>query len=486
MRRSGVLLHITSLPSPGGIGTMGKSAYAFVDFMQKSGLSVWQVLPIGPTGCGESPYQSASTFAGNPLLIDLALLKEEGLLRAELPLYQGDPNRVDFPWVKREKTRLLKQSFDESFEKLKPSVEQFANHHAWAKDYALFMAIRAHFADAAWHDWPDKALVKREPGAILRAADKFAQQVNYHLYTQYLFFRQWTALKTYANNKGILLFGDMPIYVAEDSADCWTNPSLFKLDAHLRPTCVAGVPPDYFSRDGQRWGNPIYDWRAMKREKFSWWISRLSAAMELYDWLRIDHFIGFANYYSIPVDSSTARSGAWRRAPGFSLFRRVKRELGGMHIVAEDLGEVGPRVARLLRFCGYPGMRVLCFGFDSDMHNPHFPSNIPQNCVVYTGTHDNDTVIGWWDKLSLITQSFAESNLPPSDNIADAMIACAFFSDAETAIIPMQDFLHCNSAARMNTPGTVGGNWLFRMPPDAPLGALSETIFALNERSKRR
>lgn len=485
MRRSGVLMHITSLDSPGGIGTMGKSAYAFADFLEKAGLTVWQVLPIGPTGYGESPYQSASTFAGNPMLIDLDALVAEGLLDRAPDASPAGAQAVDFDRVREEKRALLRRSFLQSFEKARTEVDAFTREETWLKDYALFMAVKRHFGDRMWSEWPDRSIRMREKDTLQRYARELAPEVDYHRYVQYLFFRQWRRLKAYVNQKGIRLFGDMPIYVAEDSSDTWANPALFQLDEALRPARVAGVPPDYFSADGQRWGNPLYNWKTLRKRKFDWWLQRLAAAGRMFDWLRIDHFIGFANYYSIPAACPTAREGRWEKAPGFALFRRVRRELPGLRIVAEDLGEVGPRVKRLLKKCGYPGMKVLVFGFDSDEGNPHFPGNIVRNSIVYTGTHDNDTALGWWEKADGSVRGLAERHLPGGADIAERLIECAFQSVADTAIVPMQDFLHLGGEARMNYPGTVGGNWLWRMLPGAASDALAREIRLLNRRTHR-
>ncbi|NLF27721.1 MAG: 4-alpha-glucanotransferase [Clostridiales bacterium] len=480
MRRSGVLLHITSLPSPGGIGTLGRAAYDFVDFMARAGLSVWQMLPIGPTGYGESPYQSASTHAGNPMLIDLPALVEEGLLGAELPELPGDPAAVDFDAVRREKEKLLRLSFEQSYGGVARELDAFAADHTALCAYAHYAAVKEHFGGAMWSKWP------REYRDAERADEApFRREIDFHLYCQWLFFRQWRALKECANKKGIALFGDMPIYVAEDSADTWAAPQFFQLDRDFRPVRVAGVPPDYFSADGQRWGSPLYRWGRMRRDKFRWWLNRLNSAAEMFDWLRIDHFIGFANYYSIPASSPTAREGRWEKAPGKALFKCVTRELPELTIIAEDLGEVGPRVKKLIARFGYPGMKVLLFGFDSGENNPHFPGNIVPNSVVYTGTHDNDTVFGWWEKAAEPVKALARKELPAIDDIADAMIECAFRSVADTAIVPMQDFLHLGGDARMNYPGTVGGNWRWRMPPAAATDALADKIRRLNDRTGR-
>ena len=483
-------MHITSLPSAGGVGTLGREAYAFADFMEAAGLRVWQMLPIGPTGYGESPYQSASTHAGNPMLIDLERLREEGLLDADLPEADGISGRADFPAVRAQKEKLLRLSFQQSFSRVEAEVRAFAAGQAWSPDgkravnwldtYALYAAIKDACGGEMWTKWPKEYQDVRRVNAA-----PFQQSADFYRYCQWLFFRQWRALRAYAAKKGIVLFGDMPIYVAEDSADTWAEPELFQLGKDFTPLRVAGVPPDYFCADGQRWGNPLYDWRRMRRDRFRWWLRRLHSAAALFDWLRIDHFIGFANYYSIPAACPTAREGKWIKAPGKALFRRVEKALPDLRIVAEDLGEVGPRVRRLIDHFGYPGMKVLEFGFDSDEANPHFPGNIVQNCVVYTGTHDNDTILGWWEKAAEPVKELARKTLPGAETICEAMIECAFASVADYTYIYYAGFPGLGGEARMNFPGTVGGNWLWRMRPGAASDALAARIRALNERTGR-
>ncbi len=463
MRRSGVLLHVSSLPSPGGIGTMGKEAYDFIRWLRDCGMSIWQVLPIGPVGYGESPYQSPCTHAGNVLFIDLRTLRAEGLLPEEAETYYtshpDDPERV-----RRGKMRGLKASFDEYYEPLKEEVASFADAHPDLKDYALYMAVKNYFGSVMWTEWPDISIRLREEKAVEYYSRILRDDVNFHLYTQYLFFKQWKALRSFAKENGITIFGDMPIYVAEDSSDTWANPEMFQLDRDRRPVKVAGVPPDYFSADGQLWGNPLYNWRALRKDGFAWWLKRLHTAGELYDMVRIDHFIGFANYYAIKAGAKTARVGKWEKAPGFAFFKKVRRTCPELTIIAEDLGVVSKRVKRLLRFCGYPGMKVLSFGFDGDETNPHFPDNISENCVFYTGTHDNDTAEGWWAAVGENTEVMARKYLPERDSIHEAMIEAVLGSRAETVIIPMQDILGLGSEGRMNTPGTVGApNWRWRM-----------------------
>lgn len=484
MRRSGVLLHLTSLPSPGGIGTLGKDAYAFVDWLKLAGMSIWQVLPVGPTGYGDSPYQSPGTHAGNPMLIDLELLKRDGLLDADATGFKACSNRHD---IKALKERALRLSFDQSYHRVEDKVNAFARAHPDIDDFAMFMAVKDYFEGCMWTKWPDVAIRMREESALKHYGRVLRDDINFHRYAQYLFYTQWQALKAYANKRGVSIFGDMPIYVAEDSADTWANPSMFQLDQDRRPIKVAGVPPDYFSEDGQLWGNPLYDWKALKRDGYQWWLNRLRTAGELYDMVRVDHFIGFANYYAIRAGATNARLGKWEKAPGRSFFFTVKRKLPGLNIIAEDLGEVNKRVKRLLRYCGYPGMKVLCFGFDSDETNPHFPANVHKNSVVYTGTHDNDTALGWWEKASDGVKAFARAFLPDRDSICLSMIEAALGSEADTAILPMQDILQLNSDARMNAPGTVGGqNWQWRMAPDALTDELADSLRDLNEFYERK
>ncbi|MBR4234700.1 MAG: 4-alpha-glucanotransferase [Clostridia bacterium] len=467
MRRSGVLLHITSLPSPGGIGTLGAEAREFVDWLKEAGMSIWQVLPIGPTGYGDSPYQSPCTHAGNLMMIDLRTLHEEGLLSRHPDDFLPDRAAGGHMTLRR-KTEALKTSFRENRERLKSEVDAFVSAHPDIDDYALFMAVKDCFDGRMWIEWPDMSIRFREQKALDYYRRVLSDEIAYYKYIQYLFFRQWHSLKAYAHSKGIRIFGDMPIYVAEDSSDTWAHPDMFQLDRDLRPVKVAGVPPDYFAKDGQLWGNPLYNWKALSKTDYKWWLNRLKTAGELYDIVRIDHFIGFANYYAVKAGAINARSGRWENAPGFSFFRTVKKQLPELEIIAEDLGVVSDRVKRLLRYCGYPGMKVLSFGFDSDETNPHFPANVRENCVLYTGTHDNDTAEGWWQSAGPHTREMAKKYLPERGSISSSLIEAALGSIANTAMIPMQDILGLGSEARMNTPGTVGGtNWQWRMKSDA-------------------
>ncbi|MBR6220138.1 MAG: 4-alpha-glucanotransferase [Clostridia bacterium] len=486
MRQSGILLHITSLPSRGGIGTLGRAAYDFVDFVRASGMTIWQMLPIGPTGYAESPYQSTSTFAGNPLMIDFDLLEDEGILPAGSyqPL-ESLPN-VDFEAVKAQKSALLHVAFEASREKLAEEIAAFEKARPWVRDYALFCAVKAGFDHVSWMQWPDQDIRLRRPKAVEKYAKKLAGEVDYYIFEQYLFFRQWEKLHDYARANGVKLMGDMPIYVAEDSCDVWMNPDMFELDEDCRPIRIAGVPPDYFQKDGQRWGNPLYAWKKHAETGYAWWIARLRALGDMFDVLRIDHFIGFANYYAIPAEEPTARVGKYEPGPGRRLFNRVRRELPGLNIVAEDLGVVSAKVRRLLAFCGYPGMKVMQFAFDSD-ENPDLPKHHIENCIVYTGTHDNNTTQGWWDGASDETKARARALLGmPEDeeNVLPWIIRAAFESVADTVIVPMQDWLGLGGEARMNYPGTVGGNWLWRMQP-TDLAPIARRIRRLNRQTGR-
>ena len=465
MRRSGVLLHITSLPTPGGVGTLGKEAFEFVDWLREAGMGIWQVLPVGPTGYGDSPYQSTCTHAGNLMMIDLRNLYDLGLL-SRRP--QDMMSRLDTysDEMREKKIGVLRLSFSEHYAEVKPKVDEFFASHDDLNDFALFRALKDYFDDRKWPGWPDAAIRFREENAMEYYSRILRDEIEFYKYTQYLFFKQWSELKEYANNKGIKLLGDMPIYVAEDSSDTWANPEIFQLDEDRRPTKVAGVPPDYFSADGQLWGNPLYNWKALKRSGYAWWLKRLKTAQELYDMVRLDHFIGFANYYAVKAGARTAKVGKWEKAPGFSFFRCVKSNLPELEIIAEDFGVVSKRVKRLLRRTGYPGMKVMQFGFDSDELNPHFILNVGENCVLYTGTHDNDTATGWWESAPEKTKEFARKYLPERSTIAKSMMEAALGSMAETVIIPAQDVLGLGSEARMNTPGTVGGNnWKWRLKP---------------------
>lgn len=488
MRQSGILLHLTSLPGPEGCGTLGQEARAFVDFLAESGMSIWQVLPISPTGYGESPYQSFSTFAGNPNMIDLRTLVEEGLLPELPPIETQETNHVDFPAVIAYKEEALRTAYRHAKAKVKEQQAQFLEEQAhWLKDYALFRAIKRHYSNASWMDWPDENIRKRTPDALAFYSSQFRDEMDFHVFTQYLFFRQWGVLKAYANGKGIQLFGDMPIYVAMDSADTWANPECFELDVNRRPTRVAGVPPDYFAANGQLWGNPLYNWKAHQADGYAWWLRRLSAMGSYYDLIRVDHFIGFANFYAVRSGAATARWGAWRIGPGRHFFERVKKALPNLGIIAEDLGAVNDRVRKLLRFVGYPGMKVLSFAFSGGDDNVHLPWHVSGNSVYYTGTHDNNTALGWWEAAPDHEKGRAWHvlGMRDGDHICDKMMETVFMSRAQRAIVPMQDVLRLPTGARMNMPGTLGGNWLWRMQDGALSQETIQRLLTLNRKSGR-
>ena len=489
MRQSGILMHIISLPGPGGIGTMGKEAREFVDFLKKSGMRLWQMLPVGPTGYGESPYQCSSTFAGNPMMISLEQLCEEGLLTmgAEDQYVPACEERIDYEAVRAHKEAMLRRCFEESEAKLADEVAEFVKNHHWAEDFALFTAVKRHFDQQMWSKWPDDGIRLREEAAVERYRKELDEEVRYHLFVQCLFFRQWFALKKYANDNGIKLFGDMPIYVAEDSADTWTHPEVFQMDKNRVPRRVAGVPPDYFSADGQMWGNPLYRWQWLRDNNFGWWVDRMAGIGSMFDVIRIDHFIGFANYFSIAHGAPNARDGRWIVGPGKKLFDTLREKLPNLNIIAEDLGTVNDRVRNLLDYCAYPGMRVLSFGFGAGEDNPHLCENYVENSVVYTGTHDNDTVRGWIDSADEETLEHAMEYLgfeDPDDGPA-AFIEAVMASCADTCMIPMQDILGLGGEARMNLPGTIGGNWMWRMLPGMLTEELAERLLELNVTNRR-
>ena len=490
MRESGILLHISSLPGPDGIGSLGKEAFAFADFVKASGMGIWQVLPMGPTGYGESPYQSTSIYAGNPMLISLDRLAEEGWLdfTGEERYVPENPELVNYPLVQENKMRLLRKAFAQSERKLKKAITQFADENDWVRDFALFTAVKAHFGGIMWTKWPDVGIRMREEDAIAKYKKKLDKEIRFHLWCQYVFARQWQALKDYCNGLGLKLFGDMPIYVAEDSADTWTKPEVFQLDKDRVPRRVAGVPPDYFSEDGQLWGNPLYRWSYLKSRKYDWWVKRMAHMGRMYDIIRVDHFIGFANYFSIAHGAPNARGGHWVIGPGAELFKVLKKELPDLNIVAEDLGAVNDRVRDLISFTGYPGMKVLSFAFGADDANIHLPDNIPENTAYYTGTHDNVTA------LSRVKHATAEE-LKSAQEIAGfktikeapwAFVKTVFASKARIAVAPMQDLLGLDDWATMNRPGTTGGNWLWRMKAGADTPALAKKLRQLNKECHRQ
>ncbi len=485
MRASGILMHISSLPSPWGIGTFGKAAYDFVDFLHRTGQQYWQILPVGPTSYGDSPYQSFSTFAGNPYFIDLDFLREDGLLepgeykglpwsRSNAYVDYGTLYQLRYPVLRKAALRGLKRDAEE--------VAAFREKNtAWVEDYALFMALKGANDGKSWQEW-GKPLRHREPEALTECRKTYADEIDFWVYLQFLFFRQWKKLKEYAKKQGVSLVGDLPIYVALDSADVWASPSLFALDGDLVPKEVAGVPPDYFSADGQLWGNPLYDWEAHKKENYAWWISRVQAARELYDFIRIDHFRGFASYCAIPYGDKNARRGKWVPGPGMELFQALKKALGPLPIIAEDLGVLTEDVTELLQESGYPGMKVLQFAFDSGWDNAYLPHNHVENSIVYTGTHDNDTVMHWWHHTLTKKQRKETAEylrLTNREGIHWGMVRAAWGSVAKLAVAPIQDILGLDGQARMNTPSTLGNNWRFRITAEQLTPAVEKRLLQM-------
>ncbi|MBQ9133906.1 MAG: 4-alpha-glucanotransferase [Clostridia bacterium] len=484
MRSSGVLLHISSLPSPYGIGTMGKEAYRFVDFLKRSGQRYWQILPICPTGYGDSPYQSFSSFAGNPYFIDLDILRREKLLTkeeiAEAEL-TGDPSHVDFQMQYDRRYPLLRKAYARFAENFTAEFLDFCRAEKdWLDDYALFMALKNENHGASFDTWED-GLKFRRKAAIEKAERKLGREIGFYKFLQYAFSKQWTALKTYANDNGIKIIGDLPIYVARDSADVWTNPRCFLLDENLAPKLVAGCPPDAFSADGQLWGNPIYDWKYQRAHGYDFWCRRIARQAKFYDILRIDHFRGFESFYTIPAGQDTARGGAWMQGPGMSLFNAIRKKVGNLSIIAEDLGFITPEVAKLLADSGYPGMKVLQFAFDSREESNYLPHTYNnRNSVVYVGTHDNDTAEGWMRTAAPDDIAYAKRylNLDKKEGYAWGMIRGAAGSISDTAIYTMQDLLSLGSEARMNTPSTSVGNWSWRMTK-MPSKAIEKRLYQL-------
>ena len=490
-RRSGILLHPTSLPSAYGIGDFGPSAYDFIDFLADSGQKLWQMLPLGPTGYGDSPYQTLSAFGGNPALISPELLIQEGLLdSSQIKRPDFNLSRVDYNAVIPYKLDLLKQAY-QNFKQdpkhpLQKQFEKFCQKEAaWLDDFVLFSALKVHHQERPWTEWP-KALRMRQANALASYRKKLRDELQWYRFVQFLFFDQFEKLHTYATIQGIELIGDIPIFVAHDSSDVWSHPEWFLLDKEGKPTVVAGVPPDYFSETGQRWGNPLFDWKQLKEEKYGFWVDRFSHTVKLFDLVRIDHFRGFADYWEIPADEETAINGVWRKGPGADLFVAIKTALGNeLPIIAEDLGIITREVEELLEILGYPGMAVLQFGFQSMQSNDpsaFLPHNLKKNQVVYTGTHDNATVVSWWNEQTEEVQSFIRRYLNTDANLIHRdMIRTALGTVCDTALFPIQDLLGFGEEATMNHPGTAEGNWQWRMLPDALNAALSKDLLAITK-----
>ncbi len=486
MRANGILMPIFSLSSPYGIGTLGKEAYDFVDFLNKAGQSYWQVLPLGPTGYGDSPYQPFSAFAGNPYFIDLRWLMSNGWLEAEdfKDVDFGDNrNKIDYAKLYKNRLPVLRKAYIRFLKNIPADYCDFVKEHSiWLEDYALYTVIKENYAEKGLQEFP-KALLERNEQAIEKAAQQHSNDVEFIKVLQYWFFTEWKRLKDYANKNGIKIIGDLPIYVSRDSSDVWADPKAFLLDKDYNPTFVAGCPPDAFSEDGQLWGNPLYNWEYMKSTNYAWWKNRLLHAEKLYDIVRIDHFRGFDEYYSIPADAPTAKKGKWRKGPGEELFIELSKCFTTLGIIAEDLGTITPSVRELLKRTGYPGMAVLQFGFDPEEESRYLPHNIEKNSVVYTGTHDNDTAIGWMEEGDPAATEYCRKylRLTEAEGYNWGMIKAAMSTAADTCILQMQDFMGLSNTARINTPGKNEGNWQWRIEGSCLNDWLAEIIFKLTK-----
>ena len=488
-RSSGILMHISSLPGEYGIGDLGSGSYNFIDFLAAAGQRYWQILPLGPVSAvfGNSPYMSYAAFAGNPLLISPELLlKEQHIQPSNLPGSDFSPYNVAFSRVKAWKKKVLTSAWHAFQANAAPgNLEQTCTELPWIRDYGLFMALKHKFNQKSWLQWPID-LRRRNPTALRRATTELEQEINYFCFEQYLFYSQWRKLRSYAAKKGILLIGDLPIYVGLDSVDVWSDQEIFELSAAGNPIHVAGVPPDYFSKNGQRWGNPLYRWNtkkvAVKQQLYDWWARRLEAIFATVDVIRIDHFRGFESYWAVPAKEKTAVNGAWKKGPGIQFFRDMEKRLGSLPIIAEDLGIITPEVEQLRDDLNYPGMKILLFAFDGHPDNPYLPQNYTQNCVVYSGTHDNDTAVGWYlsDDVSPESRKLAKLYANCHDDDASTfhrqLIYLAQSSTAGLSILPMQDVLGFGNDCRMNTPSTSRGNWQWRCAPEFFTDELAESL----------
>ena len=485
MRESGILMHITSLPGPYGIGTMGKNAYRYVDFLEAAGQVYWQILPLTPTGYGDSPYQSFSACAGNHYLINLDTLVEEGLLKAEEIAeidWGKNPERVDFGILYEQRSKVLRMACsrfvpDDAYEAF------VAENEAWLDDYSLFMALKAQMGGTPWLQWPE-ALKCHEDAALAAKREELKEEISLQYFLQYQFDRQWKALRSYANDKGIRIIGDVPIYVPLDSADVWAVPELFQLDSERRPEVVAGCPPDAFTEDGQLWGNPIYDWQKMANTGYAWWIKRLAAAAKMYDVVRFDHFRGFESYWAVPAGDDTAKNGSWVKGPGLSFIRAIQKALPDLQFIAEDLGYMTPEVRQLQLDSGYPGMKVVEFAFDSREDSDYLPHLYPEDSVCYTGTHDNVTLKQWFEEASAEDVAYAKAylGLNAEEGYTWGMIRAAMGSVSRICVVQMQDYLELGKSARMNFPGTLSmDNWTWRALEGFDNEALAERILKITK-----
>lgn len=479
MRKSGILMHITSLPAPYGIGTLGKQAYEFVDFLTSAGQSCWQLLPLNPTGYGDSPYQSCSSYAGNHYLIDLQQLVEAGLLRQEeIEAFSwGDrEDRVDFGLLYQHRLSVLRRAFERFTDNEK--LDAFCRENgSWLPDFALYMALKDQNCGAPWYNW-ETPLKTRQPDALWKTRHQLKNEIRFYSFVQYLFYTQWQALRNYAKKMGIMLLGDVPIYVPLDSVEVWTDPELFQLDSTLTPTAVAGCPPDGFTEDGQLWGNPLYRWDVMKKDGYGWWLRRLEAAERLYDAVRLDHFRGFEAYWSVPFGEETARGGKWVKGPGLDFLNAVKKHLPKLQLIAEDLGYLTPEVLEMRDASGLPGMKVLEFAFDDLAPSDYQPHTYHKNTVCYTGTHDNMTTRQWLESLDpeVLDYATAYMQLTEREGKVWGVIRAAMSSVSDLCIVQLQDYLNLGGEARMNFPGTTKDNWTWRALPGSFHSALAERI----------
>lgn len=467
-RSSGVLMPISSLPSPYGIGTFGKAAYEFADFLKAAGQKYWQVLPLGPTSYGDSPYQSFSTFAGNPYFIDLDILIKEGLLTKKEVMAENwgtNPRYVDYGQIYISRFKVLRKAKERGYKKLENEIAKFKKANSWVDNYALFMSLKKHFNQVSWQDWPEEDIRLHDKKAVAKYTKELAEDIEFFIFIQYLFFKQWDELKKYINKLGIEVIGDLPIYVALDSCDVWAEPEFFCLDEENYPVEVAGVPPDYFSADGQLWGNPCYDWKAMKADGYRWWIRRIGGSAKLYDVLRIDHFRGFDEYWAVPAGDKTAKNGKWKKGPGMDLVGLLSEKYPKIQFIAEDLGQPSPTVVKLLKDSNWPGMKVLEFAFDSGEPNNYQPHTYDKNCICYTGTHDNATIMEWYKTAKKADKDYAKKYLgiSRSEGFNWGMIRGGMSSVAMLFVAQIQDYLGLGKYNRINVPGTKSGNWQWRL-----------------------
>ena len=481
-RSSGILCPIFSLPSPYGIGTFGKAAYDFIDFLKAADQRWWQILPVGPTSYGDSPYQSFSTFAGNPYFIDLDLLIADGLLKKSETAHfnwGNDPAKVDYGRIYTNRFKVLKKAADRGLPRDRDAVNAFAEQNKeWLFDYALYMAVKRHFGMKAWTEWPDAEIRLRRNGAVETYTELLKEDVDFFIYLQFLFFRQWDALRAYAHEQGVGIIGDIPIYVAMDSADVWAHPESFQLDEDNLPVEVAGVPPDAFTADGQLWGNPLYRWDAMEADGYGWWIRRIGGAEKLYDILRIDHFRGLESYWAVPYGETTAKNGRWVKGPGIDFVRRLTGWFGNMQFIAEDLGYLTPEVHALLRESGLPGMKVLEFAFDTREAADYLPHTYHENCVCYAGTHDNETLQQWKKNAAKADIRLAKEylGLNSAEGFNMGLLRGGMSSVASLFVAQIQDWLDLGKEARINTPGIPDGNWQWRLTEGQIPGDLAKKI----------